>query len=279
MSEIINPSDLVALYKEKECVIIDARAGADARRRHEDLHLTSARFVDVETELAQKTDNAAQGGRHSLPSVAYFARILGSLGIKPESHVIVYDDKNASNAAARFWWMLKAVGHKHVQVINGGFQGAIAAGFPTQSGLVSFQTSDGYPAHGWLLPTAEIEAVAQAALDSDHVVIDVRDSERYKGIFEPIDLIAGHIAGAINIPFTENLDFDGFFLPSEQLKEKYELAVGTFKPENIIVHCGSGVTACHTLLTFAHAGLPIPKLYVGSWSEWSRNDRAIGQSV
>jgi thiosulfate/3-mercaptopyruvate sulfurtransferase len=103
----------------------------------------------------------------------------------------------------------------------------------------------------------------------------VRDENRYKGTTEPIDLIAGHIPNAVNIPFTGNLDQEGMFLPADVLKSKYSRFLEKFAPENIIVHCGSGVTACHTLLAVAASGLEIPSLYVGSWSEWSRTGRPI----
>ncbi len=114
----------------------------------------------------------------------------------------------------------------------------------------------------------ELEKVSQ---NPSYLIIDVRDRERYEGKHEPIDLKAGHIPGAINIPFTENLDKQGLFLSPSELKTKYERIIGEINRVNIIVHCGSGVTACHTLLAFDYAGLDIPKLYVGSWSEWSRN--------
>jgi thiosulfate/3-mercaptopyruvate sulfurtransferase len=107
------------------------------------------------------------------------------------------------------------------------------------------------------------------------LVIDVREPQRFKGETEPIDLVAGHIPGATNIPFTTNLDADGLFLSPEELKEKYQKAFENTDSDNRVVHCGSGVTACHTLLAMAVAGLPIPQLYVGSWSEWSRNNREI----
>ncbi len=277
MKPIIDAIDFLKLENKKNIVIIDVRVGANAKSSFENLHLKRAFWVDAETELAQKTDNAAYGGRHPLPTVDKFCVLLGNLGINPSTHVIVYDDKNGANAAARFWWMLKAVGHEKVQVVNGGLQTAIKIGYPTSTETIKPEMQPPYPAPSWQLPTADIEEVAKAALAPDHVVIDVRDSERYLGIHEPIDLIAGHIPGAVNIPFNENLDENGLFLPSEKLKEKYEQAIGNFKPENIIVHCGSGITACHTLLAIAQADLPIPKLYVGSWSEWSRNDREIGK--
>ena len=110
-------------------------------------------------------------------------------------------------------------------------------------------------------------------------IIDVRDAARYRGEKEPIDLIAGHIPGAINVPFTENLDEKGFFLPKEILKSKYEKIIENLISEKIIVHCGSGVTACHTILAMVYAGFEIPKLYVGSWSEWSRNGKEIATNL
>ena len=119
----------------------------------------------------------------------------------------------------------------------------------------------------------EVQAVAQ---NPNYVVIDVRSPERYRGEHEPIDLIAGHIPGAINVPLTDNLDKNGRFLPQNTLKAQYENIIGERTSAQVIVHCGSGVTACHTLLAMDYAGFDIPKLYVGSWSEWSRNGLEIG---
>jgi thiosulfate/3-mercaptopyruvate sulfurtransferase len=125
------------------------------------------------------------------------------------------------------------------------------------------------------LPTIDLEGMGEMIQKDNFLVIDVRESQRFKGETEPIDLVAGHIPGATNIPFTTNLDADGLFLSPEELKEKYQKAFENIPDENRVVHCGSGVTACHTLLAMAVAGLPIPQLYVGSWSEWSRNNREI----
>jgi len=132
-----------------------------------------------------------------------------------------------------------------------------------------------YPLEKWMLPIADMAEVEKVSQDNDHLVIDVRDANRFNGETEPIDLIAGHIPGATNVPFTENLDADGFFLSPETLKKKYEEILAGRNSDEVIVHCGSGVTACHTLLAMAHAGMEIPKLYVGSWSEWSRNTKPM----
>lgn len=274
---IIKASEIKPLSITGDVVIIDARGGADALERFEAGHLEGALFVDLETDLSEKTDNAAQGGRHPLPEAIIFSGLLGRLGITPSTRVIVYDDKKGAMAAARFWWMMKGVGHQEVFVVSGGLDSIKKEGLPitedTETLLTEFPV---YPAEEWLLPVVGIEQVAAAAADKDFVVIDVRENFRYRGESEPIDLVAGHIPGAINIPFMGNLDAEGEFLSAELLKEKYDAALGGYQPENIVVHCGSGVTACHTLLALEEAGIFGANLYVGSWSEWSRNSRPIG---
>lgn len=277
MAPVIKAEELLQLKKQKELVLIDARAGKDARDQYIQNHLAGALFVDLEQQLATKTANAANGGRHPLPTPQKFATVLNALGISPNSHVIIYDDKNGSNAAARFWWMLRAAGHEQVQVLDGGMNAAVAAGFPVSSKEEQPGIARTYELTEWKLPQANIEEVEQAAQQDDHLVIDVRDAYRYNGESEPIDLVAGHIPGAVNIPFAGNMDKNGFFLPPEELLKKYQAALENKKPENIIVHCGSGVTACHTILAMDYAGLEIPKLYVGSWSEWSRTERPVAK--
>jgi len=275
---IIQPHELVALPKEN-LILIDASAGAQGRDNYQKQHLTKALYVDLDTDLAHVPENAANGGRHPLPTPHDFGILLGKLGISAQSHVVVYDDKNGANAAARFWWMLTAAGHTKVQVLDGGFKAAVDAGFPVSSDTERPQYSDPYAFTNWQLPLATINEVEVAASDKDSMVIDVRDANRYNGLTEPIDLIAGHIPGAINIPFSGNLDSNGMFLSATALKEKYTNALGNINPQNVIVHCGSGVTACHTLLAMDYAGLPIPKLYVGSWSEWSRSGKKLVTSA
>jgi thiosulfate/3-mercaptopyruvate sulfurtransferase len=268
---IIDTKDLL-LLNPNDYILIDASAGS--RNRYHINHLKGALFIDVNTDLA-KVGNFENGGRHPLPSKTQFGITLGNLGITKNSHVIIYDDKNAYNAAARFWWMLKSVGHDKVQVLNGGYNFAIDEGFPTNSETENPKPTQPYPISTWRLPLADINEVENASRTSNYLIIDVRDANRFAGLVEPIDLIAGHIPGAINIPFTENLDSAGNFLPPEILKEKYTKVFSDIHPDNIIVHCGSGITACHTLLAIAYAELPIPKLYVGSWSEWSRNNKEM----
>lgn len=276
-SPLVDPHDLLAPEARRNLVLIDARSGPGARARYEEQHLEGALHVDLDQELASRPVDPARGGRHPLPSPEAFAAVLGRLGIGPETRVVVYDDKGGANAASRFWWMLEAVGHADVRVLDGGLEAALAAGIPTGTGGPRPVERPAYRFEHWQRPTADLDEVANAARDPEWLVIDVRDPVRYRGESEPIDPVPGHVPGAINVPFAGNLGADGRFLPSEELARKYRAVMGERDPSKVIVHCGSGVTACHTLLALAQAGIAGPKLYVGSWSEWSRSGRPIAK--
>ncbi|WP_199119851.1 sulfurtransferase [Pedobacter sp. ASV28] len=275
ISPIIQATELITLTGTNNLVIVEASNGKNAKDNYEKKHLAGALFMELNTQLADIKEDLSNGGRHPLPTIEKFAKTLSSFGISTNSHVVVYDHNNGSNAAARFWWMLKSVGHPKVQVLNGGFQAAEKIGFPINATIEMPKPTAPYQIENWRLPLADMAEVEKVSQDKDHIVIDVRDEDRYNGDIEPIDPIAGHIPGAINVPFMENLDKDGLFLQPAALKMKYEKIFGDIKNTHIIVHCGSGVTACHSLLAIAYAGLDIPKLYVGSWSEWSRNHKTI----
>ena len=275
ISPLIDAGKVRSLNNAK-VIIVDARGGADAYKRYMEGHLDGAVFMDLETDLSGRGPDAAIGGRHPLPDVRKFGVRLGEVGITPSSHVLVYDDKAGANAAARFWWMMRAVGHSRIQVIDGGLKALQQEGYS----IVKTPEREGgattpYPVSSWSLPLADIVEVERARNQAGAVVIDVREGYRYRGESEPIDLIAGHIPGAINIPYLDNLDDDGKFRDANSLAAHYRNVIGNRPAENIIVHCGSGVTACHTLLAMETAGLEPGKLYVGSWSEWSRNQKPI----
>ena len=270
MSPLIEIND--PAFNDPDIVLIDARGGQDSRQRYLGGHLKNAIYADLDKHLAAKVTDASQGGRHPLPDVSEFSARLGSWGITPQSHVIIYDDKSAAFAAARLWWMLRALGHEKVQVLNGGLQAANGAGITLNTEEYTPVPVKPYHTHGDYAGTVDIDETGEAAQDDSRLVIDVREKPRYLGQTEPIDLIAGHIPGAVNLPYVLNLDADGKFLPADVLRSLYNDAIGIVAPEDVIVHCGSGVTACHTLLGMAYAGITEPKLYVGSWSEWSRRD-------
>ncbi|MDR6945259.1 sulfurtransferase [Mucilaginibacter pocheonensis] len=257
-------------------ILIDARAGQDAHQRYLAGHLKNAAFVDLDKDLASKVTDASIGGRHPLPDIHDFANLLGKLGITPQSHVIVYDDKAGAFGAARFWWMLKAIGHDNIQVLNGGLNAAVTAGIELSTDEYKPVAVSPYPVANDFKGTVDIEETGAAAHDNNRIVIDVRETPRYLGQTEPIDLVAGHIPGAFNLPYIYNLDVDGKYRPAETLRKIYDDAIADVAHQNVIVHCGSGVTACHTLLGMEYAGISGPKLYVGSWSEWSRRDLPVG---
>lgn len=274
-SPIISAKELSAILFQENLILIDAGSGTLAYERYLKEHIASAIYVDLNEDLAAVPEDASEGGRHPLPSPKQFAALLQRLGISKKSRIIVYDDKNGSNAAARFWWMVRAAGLRQIQVLDGGLQAAKEAQLPITDTITTPQKTELIDFATWQLPTADLQLMTQLSPDNQSLIIDVREPERYRGISEPIDLIAGHIPGAINIPFKDNLQQDGTFKNPGQLRVMYEPILASTPSEKAVVHCGSGVTACHTLLAIDYAGLPLPKLYVGSWSEWSRNDLPI----
>ncbi|TSD63982.1 sulfurtransferase [Inquilinus sp. KBS0705] len=256
-------------------ILIDVRAGANARTNYLAGHLPNAIFATLDDDLAAHPADAAFGGRHPLPSLADFAATLARWGVKPDSHIVVYDDKAAAMGGARLWWMLRSIGHTNVQVLNGGLKAATDAGIELSTDEYTPSATSLYPIAPQYANTADIEEVKEAAKAEDRVVIDVREGQRYLGYTEPLDLVAGHIPGAVNLFYSNSLSPEGKYLTQQALASMYKDTIGDVKPGDVIVHCGSGVTACHTLLGMEYAGITGPKLYVGSWSEWSRRDLPI----
>ena len=277
-SPIISIDDFKALQSDPNLVVFDARVGADAEERFVKQHIQGARFLDLDRDLAEVPVDASIGGRHPLPTLETFQETLENSGANDESIFVVYDDKSGANAGARLWWMLKAFGFDEVSILDGGFQAAEANGITMESGKPEVEKGKLSNRKEWILPMSLISEVENGIKENSATIIDVRDAYRYRGESEPIDLIAGHIPGAINIPFSKNLQSDGRFLSAEELKSKYYELLKD-KSKKLIIQCGSGVTACHTILALTAAGFEIPNLYVGSWSEWSRTDRPIAKEV
>jgi thiosulfate/3-mercaptopyruvate sulfurtransferase len=282
---IISIKELEKILDQENLIIIDAGSGGNSYDDYLEKHLENALYVDLNKDLAEVQQDAKNGGRHPLPSLEKFAEILQKLGIDKNSHLIIYDNKNSTNAAPRFWWMLKSVGFENVQVLDGGLPHlnslSDGEGLPIANGLPKkkIKSTKKLELKNWQLPLVDINFIEKNSLNHDFKIIDVRSKVRFDGKEEPIDLIAGHIPGAVNVPFSENMNDDGTLKNPDILKEKYEQIFKEIPTENITIHCGSGVTACNTILALDYAGLEIPNLYVGSWSEWSRNDKKIATNI
>ena len=212
----------------------------------------------------------ASGSSYAVPRIAALAARLGELGIGNDSSVVVYDAGSGA-LAARAWWLLRWLGHDDVRLLERGLAGWLAAGHLLESGAteVDARLFEPHLRKGLTLST---EQVAQrTAAPSEFTLLDARDSSRFRGENEPIDAVAGHIPGARNLPFTDLLDDEGGFLPPDELRERFASLVGDDDEASWAVMCGSGVTACHLAVAAAVAGLPEPRLYTGSWSEWIRD--------
>ncbi len=261
---IIAPDDLADLLgAQRPPVLLDVRwqltTGAD-RRAYLDGHLPGAVFIDLDAELSDPPGPAV--GRHPLPSAGRFGAAMRAAGVSDDSRVVVYDAA-ASMVAARAWWLLRYFGHADARVLDGGLAGWRAAGR-------ALETEVPKPTPGTFTPRPDglpaVDADGAAGVAAHGVLIDVRAPERFLGIEEPVDPVAGHIPGARNRPTTENVDADGRFLTPEALADAFAgLGVSTDTP--VAAYCGSGVNAAHTVLGLELAGYRAA-LYPGSWSEW-----------
>lgn len=267
---LVHPRELGPILQEVR--LLDVGSGAPGKKAYFEAHLEGALWVDLEKDLSAPAPRPDMGGRHPLPAVEDWARRLGEWGIDPTTPVVVYDRQDGG-LGARAWWMLRAVGHAEVALLDGGLEAARDAGLATSQDLPEVTTLGPYPAAAWRRPTVAIDEVERRRRDSSWRILDVRGGERFRGETEPFDPVPGHIPGAINLPYRDSLDEAGRFLSPEALRQTFDQALDEVEPERLIVHCGSGVTACHTLLALERAGLHGASLYVGSWSEWCRTGR------
>jgi thiosulfate/3-mercaptopyruvate sulfurtransferase len=275
---LISASELRELVGKADIAIIDCRFDLlnpeSGRHAYLEGHIPGARYADLNTDLSAPI--SATSGRHPLPARGNFARMLARLGIGTDTQVIAYDD-SAGAFAARLWWLLRWAGCPAVAVLDGGVKAWVSAGGALQSGepeplpaAASGREISAPAAETEVIETAELE---RRLSEPSFLLIDARASERYAGTVEPIDAIAGHIEGAVNHPYSANLAADGRFLPPSVLRQLWERRLGGRSPTQVAAMCGSGVTACHNLLSLEVAGLRGAKLYAGSWSEWIRDPK------
>ncbi|MBK1614376.1 sulfurtransferase [Rubrivivax gelatinosus] len=229
-------------------------------------HLPGARYAHLERELSAAKGDGRRG-RHPLPDRAAFAATVGGWGIVPETQVVVYDAQGGPYAA-RAWWLLKWLGHGKVAVLDGGPAAWLAAGGELATASAPAETLPPYPASAEPA-MATIAAESLLAAIGHLRIVDARGGERFRGEVEPIDPVGGHIPGATNRFFKDNLQADGRFKPAPALRAEFER--WATPADHIVLQCGSGVTACHNLLAMAHAGFDGMRLYPGSWSEWCQD--------
>jgi len=230
---------------------------SDGRERHEAGHVPGAAYVDLETDLA---DPPGRGGRHPLPDPARFAEAMRRCGVGHDRPVVVYDEVGGTSAA-RCWWLLRFHGHPDVTLLDGGWAAWQDAGGAVETGPVTppYGSFEGSPGHLPVVDAEDAERIAAAG-----ALVDARAPERFRGEVEPVDPVAGHVPGAVNVPTAANLDASGRFRRVEELRDVYAAAL---EADAVAVYCGSGVTAAHDVLALELLGVRAA-LYAGSWSEW-----------
>ena len=276
---LIEPAALAPHANDADWVVVDCRhdlvnlaAGRDAYAAG---HIPHAVFADVETELsgARRGADGAFRGRHPLPEKAAFIELLRGWGVNDGTQVVAYD-AHGGMFAARLWWMLRWVGHEAVAVLDGGLPAWQAAGQPVVTDVPAARPRGNIAERPALVTTVDVNAVLHNVEHGGRTIVDARAPDRFRGENETIDPVGGHIPGARNRFFKDNLGPDGRFKAPDQLKAELGVAVGD--PAHAIMQCGSGVTACHNLLALEMAGMPGAALYPGSWSEWSADpQRAV----
>lgn len=276
-STLIPAEALLALYAQAADLVVldcgfDLADPAAGERAHAEAHLPGALYAHLDRDLAGA--KTGRNGRHPLPARQAFAERVGQWGIGPATQVVAYDAQGGPYAA-RAWWMLRWLGHRAVAVLDGGPAAWRAAGGtlePLKPGQrPALRPRPPYPTGAATMPTVDAAGLLAALGNGRARVVDARAGERYRGEVEPLDPVAGHIPGALNRFFKDNLGADGRFKPAAVLRQEWEALVPRDAPPGAaaLVHqCGSGVTACHNLLAMAHAGFADTSLYPGSWSEW-----------
>ena len=270
-STFIKIEDLLEILNDSDVIIIDCRFDLlNPAWGFEDYlkgHLPGAIYADLDNDLSGKLSEYT--GRHPLPEPEFFINTCSNWGIDQSKQVVVYDTTFGSYAA-RLWWMLRYFGHRKVALLDGGFTNWIQAGFPVVSGTYSSEPAEfiGAPDNSLLVTTNEMESIISR---DEYTIIDARSNERYRGIEEPIDKIAGRIPSSVNFFHQNNLDPQGYLLHNETLRLKYNQLLGNQIDNEKIVYCGSGVTSCLNIAVMNHINLSNTRLYLGSWSEWIQN--------
>ena len=284
---LISPAQLQALQSSGQPYMVfdcsfDLGNPSAGRQQYEQQHIAGAVHADLDQHLSARhgvpgkdgtvhtaqTDQPASGGRHPLPSRERFALWLSSIGFRNDMQAVVYD-RQGCNYCGRLWWMLKWAGHDAVAVLDGGLQAWVALEGATNQGEEPSHFQSNFSLHDSLrqLVTAP-EVQAHLQQPGHQTIIDARAPARYRGEVEPLDPVAGHIPGALNRPFTDNIALDGRFKPAALLRAEFEALLLDQDPASVVHQCGSGVSALPNLIAMEVAGFAPTRLFAGSWSEW-----------
>ena len=268
---LISAADLAAHIDNPDWVVVDCRHDlvnlAFGREAYAAGHLPGAVFADMETELSgpKRGEDGVFKGRHPLPAKEALAETLRGWGVNAGTQVVAYD-AHGGMYAARLWWLLRWLGHEAAAVLDGGLPAWQALGQPVTTEL-AHKPRGSIEVGAPFVPTVTVAEVLENIESAKRTVVDARAADRFRGENETVDPVGGHIPGARNRFFKDNLQGDGRFKAAEQLREEFGALIG--EPADAIMQCGSGVTACHNLLALEVAGLKGAALYPGSWSEWS----------
>ena len=271
---LVETEVLAAHLSDPQWVVVDCRSvltdHVAGPRMYADGHIPGACYLHLEQDLSGPI--TSQTGRHPLPDPALLAAKLGNAGVGRRTQVVVYDDAGGA-IAARLWWLLRWLGHPEVAVLNGGWVQWLKESRPASRDVPRPEPREFHYRgvnQSDYLTTAEVMRMVGG--HQPGLLVDARAAGRYRGEGEIIDPVAGHVPGAINLPFAGNLGEDGRFNNPALLRRRFESALGGTTPERAVFMCGSGVTACHDLLAMELAGMKGAKLYAGSWSEWIRDE-------
>lgn len=270
---LIDPLTVAAHLNDPGWVIVDCRFDltdtSKGQRQYDEGHIPGAHYAHLDRDLSGP--KTGTNGRHPLPTPDLIRELFGSLGIAPGRQVIGYD-ADSGMYAARLWWMLRWMGHDQVAVLDGGLARWQREGHVLRQGQEQWAPAAfvGAPREGWRLTVNE---VVEGLGDCSRLLVDARSNERFHGIGETLDPVAGHIPGAANYFFQQNLAADKTFKSPEELRAQWQPVLNDRDPHDVVLYCGSGVTACHNLLALEHAGVSGARIFPGSWSEWCADPR------
>lgn len=266
---LISIDDLVPHLDDPNWAIFDCHFDFEqpeaAHQAYLKAHIPGAIYADLDKDLSGPII-PSKTSRHPLPAIDGFVNTLSRWGVDENVQVVVYDNRSSS-LAGRLWWMLRWLGHEAAAVLDGSFSHWQESGHPVQAGQASRPPRTFKPNPNPDLIRSADQIMAMRS-DQDFVIVDSREAARYRGEPDPYDPVSGHIPGAVNAHYEENLTQDGYFKSEEELRARFESVLGEAPAENAVFYCGSGVTAAHNILAVEHAGLGQARLYPGSWSEW-----------